>query len=71
MNELFNEYEAYCSEYRTVPVKKQEFNSQLEATYLFKKIRDNHGNVYIFHLSKVIEKLKKLGIYEEVLFLED
>tara|TARA_R100000654_G_scaffold60161_2_gene86946 strand:- start:1122 stop:3260 length:2139 start_codon:yes stop_codon:yes gene_type:complete len=71
MNELFNEYEAYCSEYRTVPVKKQEFNSQLEATYLFTKQRANHGNIYIFHLSKVLEKLKKLGIYEEVLFLED
>ena len=71
MNDLFGEYEAFCSDGRVVPMKKNDFDIQLRATYLFTKNRANYGNVYIFHLSKVIEKLKSLGIYEEILFLED
>ena len=70
-NDIFHEYEAYCSEYRIHPLQKNEFGSQFDATYLFTKRRANHGNIYLFHLSKVIDKLKSLGIYEETLFLED
>ena len=71
LNEIFHEYEAYCCEYRVHPLVKNDFSSQFEATNLFTKRRANHGNIYLFHLGKIIDKLKSLGIYEETLFLED
>ena len=71
VNDLFYEYEAYCQEFRVVSLKKQDFNSQLEGTHLFKKHRANHGVIFLFLLSRIVDKLKSLGLYEEMIFLED
>ena len=71
-NELWFEYEAYCSDCKNITaLTKNDFTSQLEATRLFKKHKTNHGQIFKFHVSTIIDKLKSMGIYEEMLFLED
>ena len=69
-SDLYYEYEAYCSDSRVISLKKNEFSSSLEATGLFKKHKTNYGQVFLFHVSRVIDKLKSIGLYEEMLFLE-
>tara|TARA_R100000388_G_scaffold94647_2_gene82579 strand:+ start:705 stop:2834 length:2130 start_codon:yes stop_codon:yes gene_type:complete len=68
--EIFNDYEAFCSNYRQHPLKKKEFEGKMTSTNLFIKKKSSQGSVFCFHIDRIIEKLKKIGIYEEQLFLE-
>ena len=69
--EMMEHYESFCSSIRYIPIKKQDFENEMCATQLFNKIKTNKGQYMIFNRDAVIEKLEKMGLYEEKLFLDD
>jgi hypothetical protein len=67
---LFELYEAYAQEYRYKPLCRKGFINALEATNLFTENKGNKGKFVFFKEQELLDKLKKMGLYEDTIFLE-
>jgi hypothetical protein len=65
------QYEQFCYSNDLTKLRINEFDAELEATYLFMMKRKSTERFWAFNINKVIEKLKKMGLYEQQNFLED
>ena len=69
-SELYSHFENFSRDNKQIISKKKDFENQLEATYLFTKVRTNKGMIISFNKEMVKDKLKEMGLYEEQLFLD-
>jgi hypothetical protein len=53
------------------PLKLRLFDAELEGTYLFLQRRTQQERLWVFNLDAVVEKLKKMGLYDKTAFLEE
>lgn len=67
---MYSHFENFSRDNRQIISKKKDFENELEATYLFKKIRTKTSNIISFNKETVKDKLKEMGLYEEQLFLD-
>ena len=67
---MYCHFENFSRDNRQIISKKKDFENELEATYLFKKIRTKTSNIISFNKETVKDKLKEMGLYEEQLFLD-
>ena len=69
---IFREhYEEFCLMHKCIAQKKSTFDNEMVATNIFKsKRRSAEGDCWVFNEEKVIEKLKKMGLYQTNGFLE-
>ncbi len=71
MAECFEVYEAFCMEQRIKSMNRKDFVNSLTATNIMQQKKINSGQIFYFHKSEIIDKLKTMGIYEPQLFLDD
>ena len=69
--QMREQYEQFCYSNDLTKLRINEFDAELEATYLFMMKRKSTERFWAFNINKVIEKLKKMGLYEQQNFLED
>ena len=69
--QMREQYEQFCYSNDLTKLRINEFDAELEATYLFMLKRKSTERFWAFNINKVIEKLKKMGLYEQQNFLED
>ena len=70
-SELRDHYEMWCMTNKISPLKLALFDCEIEATYLFIQRRTNSHKLWLFNIEDVITKLKKMGLYDKTMFLED
>ena len=69
--EMRAQYEQFCYTNKLTAIRMNVFDAELEATYLFMQKRTSTVRLWVFNMNSVIEKLKKMGLFEQQNFLED
>jgi hypothetical protein len=70
-SEIREQYEMFCMTNKIQPLKLRLFDAELEGTYLFLQRRTQQERLWVFNLDAVVEKLKKMGLYDKTAFLEE
>jgi len=69
--DLREQYEMWCMINKICTFKKTIFEAEIESTYLFMQRRTSTERLWIFDKDKVIDKLKKMGLYDQTIFLDE